>query len=306
MKIIAPIDNKKELGSLIDAGADTFYGGISSEALFSEKSADNKTIVNCRPWRGCNFESFQELEKATTKIFNKGKEFYLTLNSYYYPENHIKKIIKAIKEMPLISGFIVSDIKLITELKKLNQSIILSTQAHATNKECIEFYKKLGAKRIIFPRHTKITEMQKIIKEVKEIQFEAFILNEDCFFIQGTCYYSHGIGMSPNKRSDCKSITNMQSNTFTQKELVKMMDYPKEMFTNCGLCQIPKLLKAGISGVKIVGRGRGNKQKIDDVKLVKFSLDNARLQVKEHKKKVKEKFFKLRRAQCGEKCMYKP
>ena len=92
MQIMGPLNNIDEIIPLIKKGADAFYCGLTSKALFSEKTHKKGVLVNLRWEDSCNFNSKLNLKKAISLIHKNKKKVYFALNSPWYSEEAINQI----------------------------------------------------------------------------------------------------------------------------------------------------------------------------------------------------------------------
>ena len=138
--------------------------------------------------------------------------------------------------------------------------IIISTQANVSNYKTAEFYKKLGAKRVVLARELTLKQIKEIKNKVN-IEIETFIHGAMCVAISGRCILSAYLF---NKSSNCGSCAQ------PCRKLWKLSDDRGNEFETEGkyflnakdICMIefvPELIKAGIDSFKIEGRRRDPK-----------------------------------------------
>jgi putative protease len=285
MKILTPVDKIEEVDKLIDMGADEIYCGVLTPEWHDKFIAGS---INRRPGGGANFTSFSELERCVDIAHLRGIPVFLTLNEHYYFE----------KQYPFLEGFvnkaieigvdalIIADLALLLFLKQMDSKprIIISTGGNTFNSETASFYRDLGASRIILPRHLMIKEIEDLISQVRDIEFEVFILNSRCPNVDGFCTFQHGLADESFEMLyknacllpyDISVYTNADADTNQQVswkrqhiwETVHVDDYP------CGVCALYEFYEMGITSVKIVGRGNPGLRKIADVRLIRTLLD---------------------------------
>lgn len=194
MKILAPVNNLKEVEPLITAGADEFYCGVMP--LDWRKRYTNIASLNRREWATANLTGYAQLREIVDKAHLHKVRVNLALNALY-TEGQYPLLLECVQEAQKIKidAFIVADLGLLLTLKKMATGVELhiSTGATTFNTETARFYQELGAQRIIFPRHLRIDEMRQIASDCPDIAFEAFVLNSGCKNIDGFCTFHHGV-----------------------------------------------------------------------------------------------------------------
>lgn len=308
MLIYCPIKSEKEIQPLVDAGADIFYAGIKSDIIFGNDIG----VANRRPWDYANFISKNELKIAINLIHKKNKKINITINEHFYSSKQISKIVKFVNYFSSADGFIVVDINIIRTLKKEFPKIklIASAGTHIINNETINFYKELGIKEIILPRHLKTKEIGKLINNHKNVDFKCFIKNEDCANIDGLCCYSHGL-FKNEKYSACELLHDFciygKNKKQTKILFERYKNYQNIILNQCGVCALYKFKVLGVKGVKIVGRTLPLKQRIQDVKFVKDAIDNIKKYntFKKYNTYIKNMHYNIYNKRCLNKCFYK-
>ncbi len=137
--------------------------------------------------------SWEELQKAISIAKEKKVKVYFCLN-VFPKEKHIPKIeetLNRLKEIK-ISGIIISDPGVIDLAKQIAPEIPihLSTQANTTNSLSVNFWKKIGVKRINLARELSLLEIYKIRKKHKDIELEVFVHGAMCLSYSGRCLLS--------------------------------------------------------------------------------------------------------------------
>lgn len=286
MNILSPILSYKEVKPLVDAGADEFYCGILSEQW--EKQYTRVGSQNKRYWEHNQFRTFEDLEKAINIAHFYKKPVYVTVNAQFYTKRQYPILLEEIKKMIDIGAdaLIIADPALLLSIKKQKPDTNLhaSSISAVFNSSAALFYKKLGASRIILPRQVTIKDISLISKS--KIAFEAFILNERCWNIDGLCTFHHGISCKDgHKRDGCSLDYNLKiiSNNCSKLNAIKYNRRIKKNIllrknlscsNECGICSLYYFRKYGVTSVKIVGRGHPLQLKLKYVSFVKNALIN--------------------------------
>ena len=155
----------------------------------------------------------------------------------------------------------------------------LSSLATCTNAGSARFYQKLGISRIILPRHLTLSEIEAIL--IPGLEFEAFLLNDGCVFEEGLCATTHAAGVFCSLDG--------QGTEGVSPEALERYDFWKWTLNHCGcrtgngyplgpcaLCAIPRLLAAGITSFKVVGREASLERKQASVRIAAEALRMAR------------------------------
>ena len=267
----------------------------------------------------------------------------VTFNYLYYLEEQYEFIESIMKDLISIgfNEFIIADPALILYLqkKKIKCSIHLSGECAEVNRFSIDFFNKFkNISRYIFHRKNTIEDMESCITNNKEksIEYEAFILNELCHYTGAFCSSLHCDEMSHLCKisyhmakintdiSHFKSVDKNLKNYFNEyNEEDFLVDDEKEEYlqnyetedyddeidtyklgnTGCGLCSLKKLKKAGVTHLKVVGRGNHIEYMERDVRYLKKAinmLDNKEA-CTDYCTKIKDNFF---HGNCSGECYY--
>lgn len=273
MRIISPVDNFAESAALMQAGANELYGGYLPDDWESYGLAAS---LNQRTFTGAQISSEQELADIISLAHDQGGSFSLTLNAPYYIENQTAFLIDYVARMVNlgIDGLILADPGILRVLKKQHPRLEMhaSTLAHLSNAGAVKFMQSQGVQRVVLPRHLNVADMGSIVEQVPDIKFDAFFLVGKCPNTEGLCTFHHS---SPDKIWPCEIPYEVQPlHGSGSNALVSAMQRQKGWAeTNrrhgCGLCAVPHLKTAGVSGLKLVGRGAPAAQKVRNVTLTR-------------------------------------
>ncbi|MEE0725939.1 MAG: U32 family peptidase, partial [Clostridium saudiense] len=155
---------------------------------------------------------------------------------------------------------------------------------------------------------------------VKNLQYEAFILNEMCHYSGAFCSSLHCDELAHLCKMpyDLVKINRLVNNfpevdkklelyyDELEKEILYFEDENEERYTlgstGCGICKLKKLKEAGVTHLKVVGRGKY----IDDMEKDIIGLKKAismleNIDYEEFEKDIKDKLFKNG---CSGECYY--
>lgn len=332
MKIVTPLTAIECYEPLVNAGADEFFCGVIPYEWL--KAFNNAAPFNRREYLyRCNICTMNSLKILSRIVEKKHVPVKITLNSIYYDKDSYGLIEETLKRFIDLGfrTFIIADVALLVYLrdKGLDCDFHLSGESGAINRLTIRFYNRFGISRYVFSRKTTIGEMKSCIEgsDVKGLEYEAFLLNELCPFTGAYCNTIHcdemsGICRVPyhmeriNKESgkyekeyhifklmnkiDRSKIKEVESMNLTEEDRKPIYRLGE---TGCGVCKIGDLRDAGITHLKVVGRGNSLKNIINDVKNVRDIIQMTELERDNMKSctAIKEKYFP---GKCPEHCYY--
>lgn len=255
IELLAPAGNMKCLIAAIKAGADAVYFGLQDFNM--RDSAQNFKL--------------KDLDKIN-KLYPKVKK-YLTLNTIIY-NNELEKIEKIIKQVKnKVDAIICWDLSVINLCKKYKIPFHISTQASISNSASAEFYKKLGAKRIILARELNLAQIKQISKI---IPVEIFCHGALCVSISGRCFTSQFLFNKSANRGQCQHPCR-RSYIIQDDEGNKLRLENNKVMSAKDLCTLPfieKIKKANISAIKIEGRNREPEYVYTVTKAYREAIDN--------------------------------
>jgi putative protease len=255
LQILAPCNSREEVEPLISAGADCLYGGCLPTAW--QERFPGTVLLNQRTFASAQFSSLKELSDAVSAAREAGKGFALTLNAPFYMDDQlpmVMELVKAARQMG-VSGLIVADPGLIRSLalEEAGTPVHLSTMGLAANSASVGFYRSLGVTRIILPRMLSVSHIREIITHHPEMEYEAFLLVGKCPNVEGVCSFVHD---DPERRWPCEwqyDTDDDEGGSALRHYLDRVAGTDRRQA--CGLCALPLLAAAGVSTIKIVGRG---------------------------------------------------
>lgn len=259
MKITAPLRLSTEAEQLIDAGARELYLGLAP-GKWSRKYGFVGS-PNRRYFKESSVKYFSELKETANIAHSKKARVFLAVNSPYYIKPQKKLVMEQFKKgiKAEVDAFIIADISAMLLLKKIDPDAQFHVSGVATvfNSSSSLFYRELGAKRIILPRHLRIDEIREIVKGAPGIEYETFILYDWCKNVDGFCTFHHGIEELLGAEHGCTFLNNYNltgSSTGDEKRTInqKLRRIPFPMY--CAACAIYHLQNIGITSVKIAGR----------------------------------------------------
>jgi len=254
IEIMSPVGSYESLHAAIEAGAGSVYFGVGK--------------LNMRARSAANF-GLDDLRKITEICREKGVKTYLTVNTVVYSEElqEIHEIISTAKTEG-ISAVIASDISVIQYCRTLGMEVHLSTQCNITNIDAVKFYANF-ADVIVTARELEMKQVAAICQAIrdenicgpggKQIKIELFVHGALCMAVSGKCYMSLDTYNTSANRGACYQncrrsyiLTDKESGNEIEVDNEYLMS-PKDLKT---IHFIDQILAAGVSVLKIEGRGR--------------------------------------------------
>ena len=292
MKITSGLGSIDDYPRYVRAGADELFCGYVpfswSEKYGTVLPLNRREVLNYNVQIG----SFSELEILANMVQKYQKPVHLAFNSLYYRPEQYEEIAQIIQQCRSIGfeSYILADPALLVYLRKekIDCEVHLSGDLGTVNSAMTEVFAKEYPKRIIFQRKNTISEMRAVIRHItaqKEAarkewtyptEFEAFALNELCQFSGAFCNSLHCDEMGylcrvpywkkPMSFSESK-LEKQEKNRPGENISISEWDSGSELMnpvsedgylcgaTGCGLCTLKRLSDAGITHLKLVGRG---------------------------------------------------
>ncbi len=296
MKITAPISSPAEIEPLALHGADELYCGIVPQEWITGYGP--AVWISRRAGEKANLSGFAALQVLIDAAHGRGIPVFVTLNAPYYTARQLPYVLGLADRLRGmgVDGVIVTDVGLIAAIREeaLGMRILLSSVAAVRNAESARFYRDLGVDRIILPRHLTVDEIEHILHEVPEPEYEVFILNDGCVFEEGLCATTHGAGAFcledwsyEFSRTDESGIAAGEKAAL----LENLTDYRRWIWFTancgrscsptgypngpCGLCAIHDFGRIGVHALKVVGREGVTDRKVRSVQLVRSVLDRV-------------------------------
>ena len=254
IELMSPAGSYESLMAAIHAGCNSVYFGVEQ--------------LNMRARSSNNF-TLEDLKKIAEIGKENNVKTYLTLNTILYDHDItlMKSIVNAAKENG-VTAIIASDHAVMNYAKKIGMEIHISTQANVSNIDTVEFYANF-ADVVVLARELSLMQVADISREIKRrnitgpsgklIELEIFAHGALCMAVSGKCYLSLHSHFASANRGAC--IQNCRrSYVVTDKEDGMEFEIDNEFIMSakdlCTIDFIDKILDAGVSVLKLEGRGR--------------------------------------------------
>ena len=288
MKIVAGMGSIDEYERFVEAGADEFFCGYvpySWSKKYGTIMPLNRREVLCY---NVQLGAFSELEILSDMIKKYKKPVHLTFNSLYYLPEQYLEIADIIRQCMSLGfrSYIIADPALLVYLRENNVDceIHLIGETGEVNSQMANFFAEFGLKRLIFHRKNTFQDMASVTEKCKKIsEFEAFILNEQCQFTGAFCNSLHcdEMGYLCRVPYQIGTISREEAENATENLIAEVRETEKNYDdtgylcgeTGCGLCALYQLQKAGITHLKLVGRGNYVDYMEKDIRNLRKALD---------------------------------
>ncbi len=254
MEIMSPVGSYESLTAAIQAHADAVYFGIGN--------------LNMRLRSAANF-TLDDLERICSIANKANVRTYLTVNTIIY--NHeigeMRSLLDAAKRCG-VSAIIASDMAVITYARSIDLEVHISTQCNVSNIEAVRFFSHY-ADVMVTARELPLAQVAEITRFIRDndirgphgklVQIEVFAHGALCMSVSGKCYLSLDNYNYSANRGACLQLCRREylvKDLESDTELIvdnKYIMSPKDL---CTIDFLDKIVKAGVTVLKIEGRGR--------------------------------------------------
>ncbi len=267
VELLAPAGNFEKLEIAIHYGADAVYLGGKDFSL--------------RNYSG-NF-SLDGIEQAIIYSHDRGIKVYVAVNIYARNDEQ-PDIAAYLEKLGTLGpdGFIVADPGVFMTARELLPHIPLhlSTQANSTNYKTVEFWERLGVRRVNMARELTLSEI-KAISEQTQIEIEAFVHGAMCIAYSGRCLLSSFMANRHSNRGMCAHPCRWKYALVEELRDGEYMPIAEDdrgtyIFNSKDLCMIehiPAMIDSGVSALKIEGRMKGINYLASVVKVYREAID---------------------------------
>lgn len=253
-EITAPVGTWESLSTAIQAGADSVYFGVGA--------------LNMRARSSINF-TLRDLVKISRICRQHNVRTYLTVNTVIYDSEvkEMKRIVNSALKNG-IDAIIASDQAVIQYARSIGMPVHMSTQTNITNLEAVKYWSQF-ADVMVTARELNIAQVASIIRAIRRkkitgpsgelVKLELFAHGALCMAVSGKCYLSLDQYNASANRGTCYQLCRRPYRVTDfdgEVELVIDNEYimsPKDL---CTIGFLDKIVRAGVSILKIEGRGR--------------------------------------------------
>ena len=262
VELLAPAGSPEAAKAAVQNGADAIY--LGGKEFSARQFADNF--------------GQEELLEILSYCRVYGVKVYVTVNTLMHNEE-MKGALEYLRFLynAGVDAVIMQDIGLIRCARELipDLTIHASTQMTLHNSPGISFLEELGIKRVVLAREMSLEDIKQV-KQKTGMELEVFVHGALCIAYSGQCLFSSMIGGRSGNRGRCaqpcrlpyslQSMTGKANDEGEQSHLFS----PKDLNL---LEHLPRLLEAGVSGLKIEGRMKRPEYVAVVVKVYRQALD---------------------------------
>lgn len=257
VELLAPAGDLAKLKTALLYGADAvFVGGKNFSLRAKASNFSDEDLIE-----GVNFaHSLNKKIHVTVNVIPEDNEF-----------DRIKEYVRFLARIG-VDAVIVSSISIMKFIKDENLpiEIHISTQCSSSNSLSVDFYKSLGASRVVLGRECSIKDISTIIKKT-DLEIETFIHGGLCAGISGRCHLSDFYcGRKANRGAcahSCRWSYNLSSIDKENTYLFGCKDL-------CALEFVPSLIESGVASFKIEGRMKSLHYIASVVRAYRLVIDN--------------------------------
>jgi len=256
IELMAPAGSWESLSAALKAGASSVYFGLGK--------------LNMRARSASNFPTC-DLLKIVSKCRKYGAKAYLTLNTILFDgELEEAKSLCRMAKKAAVDAVIAADPAVLQIARSENLPIHLSVQANVTNLASVEFYSRF-ADVIVLARELSLDQIRAISEGIRKnhiigpygklLKIEIFAHGALCVAFSGKCQMSlalHGPNASAS-RGACLQPCRRNYLVTDQETGAELVIDGHQVMSPKDLCTLPfldQLLDAGVSVLKLEGRGR--------------------------------------------------
>lgn len=232
-EILAPAGSSESLLAAVRCGADAVY--LGGKTFNARKNA-------------ANFDG-GELKDAVRYCHERGVKVYLALNTLVSDSelDEAADLIKTACETA-IDALIVQDSGVMAIAREVSPDLPLhaSTQMSIYNLEGAKKLEELGFSRVVLARELSMAEIAEIGQNTS-IELECFVHGALCMSVSGQCYFSAFLGSRSGNRGLCAQPCRLPFKSQGRENCLSLKDL--SLIEN-----IPDMLKAGVTSLKIEGR----------------------------------------------------
>ena len=239
IELLAPAGDLEKLKICVLYGADAVYIGGKA---FSLRSASN------------NFTE-EEMKEGVEFAHSRNCKVYIACNVYPNDSDkeEIDKYLLSLDKIG-VDAIIVSSLYMMQRAKELGCKFELhiSTQESSANNLSIDFFKDVGATRVVLARELTISQIEEVIKNTT-LEIEVFIHGAMCCSYSGRCTLSNYFTDRDANKGSCSHPCRWDYDIYYNNKVLenKFLLGSKDLMS---VIHIQDLIRIGVSSLKIEGR----------------------------------------------------
>lgn len=272
-ELLAPAGSWESLRAAIQAGADAVYFGVGA--------------LNMRAKGSMNF-MVDDIARIAQLCRKNNVRTYLTLNTILYDHDLMmaRVIINEAKAQG-IDAVIAFDQSAIVFAHEAGMPVHISTQANITNAESVKFFSAY-ADVMVLSRELTLEQVKLIAERIRRnnicgpggqpVKLEIFAHGALCMAVSGKCYLSLHTDFASANRGACVQNCRRKYTVRDEEsgyEFSMENEYIMSAKDLCTISFIDKIMDAGVSVLKIEGRGRSEEYVHTVTKCYREAIDSV-------------------------------
>lgn len=272
-ELLLPAGSPHKLRVAIEYGADAVYCGVPRYSL---RARENEFRLH-------------NLGEAVEFVRMRGKKIYFTVNGI--PRNSkVSGYLRYLKAMADLKpdGLIMADpgLIMITRDNFPDLPVHISVQTNTMNYAAVEFWQRIGAKRVILSREVTLPEVREIREKCPNMEIEVFVHGSICIAHSGRCFMSNYFGNRDANQGACNNACRDQYQVYlknplkedAQMELISSDDGTFLMNSKDlrAIEFLDELAAMGVDSIKVEGRTKNDYYAAMIARTYRRALDDIR------------------------------
>jgi len=270
VELLAPAGDLERLKVAVIYGADAVY--LGGQIFGLRAAAKNFTM--------------EDIKEGIAFAHKHGVKVFVTANIIPHNDDltELPKYLKKISELG-VDAVIVSDPGTFDIVQETipDMEIHISTQANNTNYSTVNFWHKLGAKRVVLARELSFNEIKEIRSNIPDdVDLEAFVHGAMCMSYSGRCLLSNYMIERDANRGECAHPCRWKYYLVEEKRPGEYMPVIEDeegtyIMNSKDLCMIeyiPDIIESGITSLKIEGRMKTTHYVATVVRAYRMAIDS--------------------------------
>jgi putative protease len=240
-EIMSPAGHWAQLHAAIEAGADAVYFGLNH---FTARAKVGFMLA--------------ELPDVMRTLHRRGVRGYVTFNTLVF-DHELHEAVRTIEAIGAAGAdaVIVQDVGMAQLVGQIAPALNVhgSTQMSITSAEGVALAMRFGVNRVVLARELSLKDIR-AIRQATDCELEVFVHGALCVSYSGQCFSSEAWGGRSANRGKCAQACRLPYELIVDDQLAPLGDAryllsPGDLYA---LHQVPEIIEAGVSTLKIEGR----------------------------------------------------
>ena len=257
IELLAPVKTFEDFLITIHSKCDAVYFGGKKFNMRVHNSAYNLTN--------------EEIKKAVKIAHDLGKKVYITFNNMMN-DSELEEAVAFLTFLGTVKpdALIIQDFGALKLIKDLNLELEchLSVMANVHNADMVKAALELGITRVVLSREMHLHQVNDLVEEIPEMEYEYFTHGDMCTVNGAQCHYSGTLFGNSGNRGKC-----MKPCRWKFMSDGKQIEHPFAAKDLSLYRHLPQLIHAGVNSFKIEGRMRDVHYMVDLINLYADAID---------------------------------